>query len=256
MAALGLAGALAPTMPAAAQPVTASGPRCPAVVADQPLSVTVPFSGTVRPRADDQGRVESSSLLCAYGEGAAPAAEVTVHWATGAAPCAAADVAVAPPLDTGPFDQLATDLAEGLGTTCGASSARWPLPAVATGLVAGAVITVLGLRRRRAGRPPTAAAIGPERVVPEVVPEVVPQVVPDLGPVLAALTGPGGRAFARTGAGQLAVLAAVAYGSRDSVTGDLARAGSLAVLPVGLRPRAEVAALTWDHAHQGGAVDR
>jgi len=74
--------------------------------------------------------------------------------------------------------------------------------------------------------------------------------------VVAALRGPGGRDFADTAAGQLAVLAAVAYGSGDSVTGDLAWAGSLAVLPAGLLARPEVAALAWDRAQQAGAVDR
>jgi len=263
--ALGVAGVVAPTTPAAAQPMTATGPRCPAVVAGQPLSVSVPFSGTARPRADDEGRIESTSLHCAYGEGAAPAAEVTVTWAAGPTPCATSEVAVAPSLDATPFDQLADGLAGAAGTTCAASAAAsWPWPVVAGGLVVGAGLGALALRRRRAARtaapamrepdptPPVADPPAPAGAIP-VLP-VLP--APDGAPVLVALRGPGGRDFAHTGAGQLAVLAAVAYGSGDSITGDLARAGSLAGLPVRLRPRPELADLAWSAAHQDGALGR
>ncbi len=152
--ALGLLGPLT----AAAQPASVpAGPRCPAIVGDQPLLVTAPFSATVRRRADDQGQIESMSLRCAYGEGAAPAAEVTVTWAAGRPPCAATEVEVATGLDPAPFDRVAADLAASAGQACSGSSASgWRRTAVAAGLITGAGLTLLGLRRRRASASPSA----------------------------------------------------------------------------------------------------
>lgn len=268
--ALAALGPLAGTSPATAQPASPStGPRCPAAVADQPLSVTEPFSGTIRPRADGEGGIGSSSLLCAYGEGATPAAEVTVRWTAGSTPCATTEVAVAPGLDGAAFDAVASALASSAGPACGASSAGgWPLGVVAAGLV-GAVLAVLAalrIRRRRAACPvsPPPAVIPAEvtplpRFTPEPTPAptaVVAPRRPDARPVLAALRGPGGRDFARTGAGQLAALAALAYLSGDSVGGDLARAGSLAVLPVPLPTQAEGVAAAEARAHHGRGADR
>jgi len=233
------------------------------VVADQPLSVTTAFSGTLRPRADDDGRIESTSLLCAYGEGVAPAAEVTVTWAAGPMPCATTEVAVAPGLDARAFDELAGSLAATVGDDCpAASGGGWPLGAVAGGLLVGVVLAVVALHRHRTGRGPAvddeAAVEADPGPVPPETPEVpaAPVRVPDAVPVLAALRGPGGRDFARTGAGQLAVLATAAYLGHDCVSGDLARAASLSALPVGLRPRSEVAALVLARAHHDRAGDR
>ena len=265
--ALAALGPLAGTSSATAQPASPStGPRCPAAVADQPLSVTEPFSGTIRPRADGEGGIGSSSLLCAYGEGAAPAAEVTVRWTAGSAPCATTEVAVAPGLDGAAFDAVASTLASSAGTACGASSAGgWPLGVVAAGLVGGAVLAALRIRRRRAARavsPPPAVISAEVTPLPRFSPEPTPAPTavvaarrPDARPVLAALRGPGGRDFARTGAGQLAALAALAYLSGDSVGGDLARAGSLAVLPVPLPTQAEGVAAE-ARAHHGRGADR
>ncbi len=251
---------LAVVSPATAQPVA---PTCPAVVADQPLSVTTAFSGTVRPRAGDDGRIESTSLLCAYGEGAAPAAEVTVTWDAGPMPCATTEVAVATGLDARAFAALAGSLAATAGTDCPASSeGGWPVGAVAGGLLVGVVLAVVVLRRRRNRRGPAvvdAAAVEPETgPEPPAAPEApaAPVRVPDAAPVLAGLRGPGGRDFARTGAGQLAVVATAAYLAGDSVSGDLARAASLSGLPVGLRPRAELAALVVARAHHDRTADR
>ncbi len=269
--ALAALGPLAGTSRATAQPASPStGPRCPAAVADQPLSVTEPFSGTIRPRADGEGGIGSSSLLCAYGEGAAPAAEVTVRWTAGSAPCATTEVAVAPGLDGAAFDAVASTLASSAGTACGASSAGgWPLGVVAAGLVGGAVLAALAalrIRRRRPARtvsPPPAVIPAEVTPLPRSAPEPTPAPTavvaarrPDARPVLAALRGPGGRDFARTGAGQLAALAALAYLSGDSVGGDLARAGSLAVLPVPLPTQAEGVAAAEARAHHGRGADR
>ncbi len=223
-------------------PQEAPGLVCPAVVGDQPLSVATPFSATVRGRADGAGRIVSRRLLCAYGEGATAAAVVEVSWAGGSASCSRTSVTVADELDRGPFDRLASDLGAAAGGPCAAASARrWPLAAVAAGLLLLGLL--VGSRRwrgfRRAARLP-AASHG----------------AADPRPALAPLSGPGGPAFARSGAGQLAILATLAYADGDRVTGDLARAGCIAALRSAPSPRPEVPALSRHRAHHRDPVDR
>jgi hypothetical protein len=121
-------------------------------VADQPLSVTVPFSGTVRPTAGTNGRTVSWRLLCAYGEGAEPAAELHLAWREdGSGACHEIETVVAPELDAAPFERVAGDLASDLGPSCPPPDGTTPVvPLVVGGLAAFA--GGLLLRRRRRGR--------------------------------------------------------------------------------------------------------
>lgn len=240
---------------AGAQEASAA-PRCPAEVGGQPLSVSVPFSATVRRVVDDQGRVGSASLLCAYGEGARPAAEITLTWVPGATPaCGDVDTALASSVAAAAFDRAAADLAATVGGPCAAATARGlTFPAVLAGLVAGGALGALALGlvlRRRRARP--TATVPVDRLEDPRRPRTPPA---DLVPVLGTLDGAGGRAFTRTGAGQLAALAALGYASGNTVVGDLARAGTLRAL-LTLRPaRPELAAVARALAHQDEEADR
>jgi hypothetical protein len=257
---------------------------CPAVVGDLPLSVTAPFSGTVR--HVDGG---SSSLTCAYGEGVAPSAELTVTWDEGAA-CGDATTEVAPSLRTQPFERAGAALVRELGGPCPpASEAGLPVGALAAAgaaalcVVAGVVL----VRRRRRRRPAPVATVAPTDPCAEhgatrpvshkapALPAAEPLAAPEPAepraehgvdspvshkvpaePVLAALSGPSGRAFARTEAGQWAVVSAVAYASGNPVAGDLARAGALRLLTSDRRPRPELVTLADRLAHPTGGDDR
>jgi hypothetical protein len=245
--------------PASAQDVT---PRCPATVGDLPLSATAPFSGTTRPVAGDDGEIASTSLLCAYGDGVQPSAEVTVSWATGAG-CADTETLVAPTLDEAPFEAAAADLTDELGGACPPSEAGGlPVLALAAGgagVVTLAGLVIVGRRPRRPARVPVVAPapapILDRRPHPEPEP-VVGATLPGPTPVLATLTGSSGRAFARTSAGQWAAVSAVAYVHGNSVAGDLARAGALQVLASKRPARAEVTAVATALAHPSPGGDR
>jgi hypothetical protein len=241
-----------------------ASPTCPTTVADQPLSVTAPFSGTTRPQADGDGTIVATSLLCAYGEGVEPSATMTVTWTTTGDACHDVDVAVASALDTAPFTRAATDLARGLGPACAAPTRGLVRPAAIAGAI-GAAATALVLIRRRRRRPvrplavsaPAPFAVGSPPTPAEEIPRPArPGTLPDLAPVIAAFAGSGGRAFARTGPGQMAAVAALAYAAGDTVVGDLARAGSLQGQAGRRPPRPEVTALARALAHHGLAVDR
>ena len=226
--------------------------------------------------AGGDGEIESVSLLCAYGEGVEPSAEITVSWQPRGDALACGDVTtvVAPSLRAQPFDRAADDLLAGVGTGCPASAGTGlPTGAVAAG--GAAVLLLLGgvqLVRRRSRRPAPApvepevvaeAPVEPEPVVavapaPEPMPEPEPLVLPrpEPSPVLATLSGASGRAFARTGAGQWATVSAVAYAAGNVVIGDLARAGALQALDGHRPPRSDLAALARTVAHQDGADGR
>jgi hypothetical protein len=64
---------------------------------------------------------------------------------------------VATGLDSAPFEQVAADLAASAGRACSGSSASgWRRTAVAVGLITGAGLTLLRLRRRRSADSPSA----------------------------------------------------------------------------------------------------
>jgi hypothetical protein len=219
-------------------------PECPATVGDLPLSVSTPFSGTPRPVAGRDGDIASTSLLCAYGEGVEPSAEVLLTWGSGAS-CGTTATEVAPGLDRAPFDALADDLAGAAGGTCPpGESSTFPVAPVVAG---GAGLVVLGLvllrrARRRRPEPVPAPVLAPE-------PAVEPAPRPDLTPVLDLLATPHGRTLARSQAGQWLTIAAVAQAVDRPDAAELALAGSRP----GRRPaRGELAGL----AHQATGVDR
>jgi hypothetical protein len=205
-------------------------PACPAAVGDLPLSVAVPFSGTLRPTAGSDGEIASTSLLCAYGEGVAPSAEVQVTWQAGSS-CGRTTVEAAAGVDRAPFDALADDLAAAVGGACPPEEgASFPIVPVAAG--AGGVLLVVGVVavRRARRRQPTVAP-------------------PDLTPVLRQLrTGPG-RALARSEEGQWLVVAAVAQARGRPEAAELARQASR---PGRRSARPELAGL----AHQVAGGDR
>jgi hypothetical protein len=250
----------------------AVGPQCPATVGDLPLSVATPFSGTPRPVADGDGEITSTSLLCAYGEGVAPSAEVLVSWETGAA-CGTTEVDVAPSLDQEPFDALAAELAAAVGGACPpVESSTFPVVPVVAGGAAALVVGIVLLRRRRRRPEPdmasVPAAVPPEppserEPVPAPEPEPVaepgpdpepePDVRRDLRPVLAELSTRHGRALVRSEAGQWLTVAAVARAVDRAEVAELAHAGSRS----GQRPaQDDLAALASALAHQATGRDR
>ena len=211
-------------------------PSCPAEVAGLPLSVSVPFSGIVRPEADDGGEVVRVRLLCAYGEGLEASAEVRLTWdPRPSAACADVDVRVADGLAEGAFTSVAATLADALGGPCPpADGSAWPpmAAAVAAGL---GLVGVLALARRRprargvrSGTAPQRADGVAETPADERPADLVPgsdaadDRVPDVGPVLAELGAPGASGFTGSDTGQLAAIAALAYRSGDRATGDAA----------------------------------
>lgn len=227
----------------------APAPQCPPVVAELPLSVSTPFSGTPHPVADADGEVTSTSLLCAYGEGVEPSAEVLLTWASGAS-CGTTGTEVAPGLDPAPFDALADDLAAAVGGTCPpAEGAALPVVPVAAGGAAVLLLAVAARRRRtptRSGTRSPSPVAGIECQNEEAEVEAVPG--PDLSLVLAELSTAHGRALARTEQGQWLVVAALA---RDVDMVDVADARP------GRRPaRPELAELAEGLAHQAAGADR
>ena len=214
----------------------AAAPQCPAVVGDLPLSMSTPFSGTPRPVADGDGETTSTSLLCAYGEGVEPSAEVLLIWDAGVS-CGDTEVEVAPGLDRGPFDALADDLAAAVGGPCPpAEGSTFPVVPVVAG---GVVVLLLGVVVARRRRPRAGPA-------PEPVPEPEPEPTPDLAPVLAQLSTRHGRSLARSEEGQWLVVAALAH-DVDLVPGG----------PSGRRPaRDELAVRAEGLAHQATGGDR
>lgn len=229
---LAVLGALAVVGPAPAG-AQAAPLSCPPTVADLPLSVAEPFSGTVRARAGEGGAVVERSLRCAYGEGVVPAVDLVVRWDPRARPlCATAEVERAAAIPAAPVATLVADLQGAVGGPCPVAAATgggpsWLLPALGLAL-AGLVATVVVLRRRSArppaddGEPAAAPEVevpidpGPEVEVPSWVGREVPAPAPvaparpSAAPVLAALSGPGGRLAARRGPGLLVVTAALA----------------------------------------------
>jgi hypothetical protein len=216
-------------------PVAADeGPvTCPAEVDGQPLALTAPFSGTVRAVADDDGRIVRRSLRCAYGEGIGPVVDLTIAWeeAGGCTTSSAAATGVAPDA----VDRALAHLARSLGGLCPLTTTPPSTPsnlplvlgfATLAAVVSGAAVLVTAPARRR--RVPVDASPPPR---------------PDLTPVLAALSTSGGRAFTRSVSGQLASVAALAYGRSWSAIGDRARAGAVQALPAHRPATGEVAAL-------------
>lgn len=270
VAALGLVGFIAPSARAQPTAPTTAGPTCPAVVGGQPLSVDVAFSGVVRPATDDGGTVVGGDLLCAYGDGARPGAEIRVSWRTGAAGCSTADTAVAEGLDAAAFRSAADALTGLLGPAC-APEAGLSTPALLGGAVLGAVMalgTVWAWRRRRRSaratpetvRPDGAeaadTAVAPPAPVPRDTAPADEGPRPDLAPVLAALRGPGGVHLSGRAAGQLAVAAAMAYRQGTPVPGDLARAAVLQVDRVNRPARGDLAEWCERLAHEPTGAGR
>jgi hypothetical protein len=223
----------------------AAGPQCPAAVGELPLSFSTPFSGTVRPVADADGRITSTSLLCAYGEGVEPSAEVFLTWEADTA-CGTTETEVAAGVERGPFDALADDLSGSVGGACPlAESSTFPVVPVVAG---GAAVLLLGLvvvRRRRRRPVPVAEPI--------VDAEPEPEPHPDLAPVLAQLSTRHGRVLARSETGQWLAVTAVAHAVDRPDAADLARAGSR---PGRRLARPELAAVAEGLAHQATGVDR
>jgi hypothetical protein len=248
----------------------ASGaPTCPVAVGDLPLTVAVPFSGTPRPVAGDDGDLASISLLCAYGEGVEPSAELTVRWdpdATNA--CAETETVVADGVDAAAFTAAATGLADRLGGTCPPEEpATFPVEqaavaAAALGLVAALVVAVR--RRKRPERRETPVVAERGRRVEEAAggrpgpSDETTLVEPstrrpaDLGPIVELLRADD--AFARSTTGQLVALSAVAYRAGNDAAGDAAKAAALDAGPGSARQ--DLADLAGSLAHQVVAAGR
>ncbi len=212
-------GAVLVVAPAAAQ--AADGPTtCPTEVDGQPLALTAPFSGTVRVVAGADGEIVRRSLRCVYGEGVTPSVDLTITWSPGGA--CSTDATEVPEVDAAAVDRAVARLARGLGGLCPSATAPagtpsdLPLVGVAAALLS-ATVTLGGIVLVRARRRRPEPAAEPVR--------------PDVRPVLALLSADGGAAYARTAAGQLASVAALAYGRSAPALGDLARVASARVRP-------------------------
>lgn len=255
--------------PAAAQ---TAPPACPTAIAELPLSVAVPFSGTPRPVADHNGEITSISLLCAYGEGVEPSAQLAVTWDPNADPaCADTETVVAEGIDARAFEAAAATLADPLGGTCAQQNeGQFPLTTAAIAAASLAVIAAIVMTaRRRAAH----EASGPQRRETPVVPERGLRVEGTAGgrpppSDETTLDGPPARrpsdpspilqelraAETRTTTGQLVAIAAIA----DHRGNDAAKALALAAARNGGRgaARADLAAIAEALAHQDAGADR
>jgi hypothetical protein len=195
------------------------------------LALTVPFSGTVRAVAGPDGEVVEHSLRCAYGEGVVPAIDLIITWAPDET--CSTRATEADEIDPAAVDRAIARLASGLGGLCPSATAAveppddLPLVGVSAALL-GAAATLGGL-----------AVVRSRRLRP--VPTPPPR--PDVRPVLALLSADGGAAYARTASGQLASVAALAYGRSAPALGDLARAASTKARPARRPADPEVARL-------------
>src|SRR5262245_26558430 len=108
------------------------GPACPAALDGQPLSMEVPFSGTLRSVAGPDGEVTATSLRCAYGEGVAPAADLTLTWG---GDCGHVAATSAPRVETADLEAAGAALVAAVGGRCTAATVTAGVP-VTTGALA------------------------------------------------------------------------------------------------------------------------